>query len=262
MIVTLEHVHKSFTFLNRPPLLVLDDFSCTIKEREFLCVVGPSGCGKSTLLTMLGGLEMPSAGSIRFTGKRTATGPMTTIVWQDYALIPWRSVIDNVAFGLEVLGVDRKTRRDEARRHLQLMGIEGFENQFPHQLSGGMRQRVGIARALTNDPEILLMDEPFGSLDAQTRMVMQEELTNLWMRDQKTVLFITHSIEEALLLGDRILVLSPRPAKVIEEIVVPFPRPRSVEVERDPRFTELRLHIWDLLKQGVERASPNASGGE
>lgn len=258
MIVTLEHVHKSFRFPNRPPLHVLDDFSCTVDEGEFLCVVGPSGCGKSTLLTMLGGLEKPSAGRIQFSGQRTATGPMTTIVWQDHALIPWRSVIDNVAFGLEVRGIDRKNRKDEARRQLGIMGIEGFEHQYPHQLSGGMRQRVGIARALANDPEILLMDEPFGSLDAQTRMVMQEELTGLWMRDQKTVVFITHSIEESLLLGDRILVLSPRPARVIEEIRVPFPRPRSVNVERDPRFTELRLHIWDLLKSGVERASQPA----
>ena len=242
MIVTIENVNKSFTFDNRPPLLVLNDFSCTIREGEFLCVLGPSGCGKSTLLTMLGGLESPSAG-------------------QDHALIPWRNVIDNVAFGLEVLGVDRNVRKEKARSHLRLMGIEGFEHQYPHQLSGGMRQRVGIARALTNDPEILLMDEPFGSLDAQTRTVMQEELTNLWMQDQKTVLFITHSIEEALLLGDRVLVIGPRPGRVIEDLTIPFARPRSVAVERDPRFAEMRLHIWDLLKQGIERPmQPSAQG--
>jgi NitT/TauT family transport system ATP-binding protein len=210
---------------------------------------------------MLGGLESPSAGRIQFSGRRTATGPMTTIVWQDHALIPWRNVIDNVAFGLEVLGVDRNVRKEKARSHLRLMGIEGFEHQYPHQLSGGMRQRVGIARALTNDPEILLMDEPFGSLDAQTRTVMQEELTNLWMQDQKTVLFITHSIEEALLLGDRVLVIGPRPGRVIEDLTIPFARPRSVAVERDPRFAEMRLHIWDLLKQGIERPmQPSAQG--
>jgi NitT/TauT family transport system ATP-binding protein len=203
---------------------------------------------------MLGGLEMPTAGVIRFTGRRASSGPLTTIVWQDYALIPWRSVVENVAFGLEILGVPKERRRVEALRHLRLMGIEDFERHYPHQLSGGMRQRVGIARALTNDPEILLMDEPFGAVDAQTRMVLQEELTALWTRDRKTVLFITHSIEEALLLGDRVLVLSPRPARVLEEIHVPFARPRSHEVERDPRFVELRLHIWDLLKKGVERA--------
>ena len=261
MIVKLEHVSKTFTFPNRPPLQVLADFSCTIQEREFLCVVGPSGCGKSTLLSMLGGLETPSAGRIQFTGRRTATGPMTTIVWQEYALIPWRSVLDNVAFGLEIRGIDKKKRTEEARRHLRLMGIAGFEHQNPHQLSGGMRQRDGLARALTNDPEILLMDEPFAAVDAQTRVVLQEELINLWMRDQKTVLFVTHSIEEALLLADRIMVLSPLPARLIEEVIVPFRRRRSVEIERDPRFTDLRLHIWDLLKRGVEHAQPVLNEG-
>jgi NitT/TauT family transport system ATP-binding protein len=257
MIVSLENVSKSFPVAGAPPLQVLDNFSCEIAEQEFLCIVGPSGCGKSTLLTMLGGLEKPTAGVIRFSGERTASGPLTTIVWQDYALIPWRSVLDNVSFGLEVMGMPRKERKAEAMRSLRLMGIEGFDQHYPHQLSGGMRQRVGIARALTNDPEMLLMDEPFGAVDAQTRMVLQDELTALWMRDRKTVLFITHSIEEALLLGDRVLVLSQRPARILEEIKVPFPRPRSLDVERDPRFTELRLHIWDLLKHGVEKARIN-----
>ncbi|MBX3579421.1 MAG: ABC transporter ATP-binding protein [Rhizobiaceae bacterium] len=254
MIVSLENVFKSFQVPGGAPLPVLDNFSCEIAEREFLCIVGPSGCGKSTLLTMLGGLEKPTGGVIRFSGERSSSGPLTTIVWQDYALIPWRSVIDNVSFGLEIMGVPKHQRKAEAMRHLKLMGIEGFDQHYPHQLSGGMRQRVGIARALTNNPEILLMDEPFGAVDAQTRMVLQDELTALWMRDRKTVLFITHSIEEALLLGDRVIVLSPRPARILEEITVPFPRPRSVDIERDPRFTELRLHIWDLLKGGVEKA--------
>jgi NitT/TauT family transport system ATP-binding protein len=254
MIVSLENVSKSFPVANGPPLQVLDNFSCEIAEREFLCIVGPSGCGKSTLLTMLGGLEKPTEGVIRFSGERASSGPLTTIVWQDYALIPWRSVLDNVSFGLEIMGVSRSERRAEALRHLRLMGIEGFEQHYPHQLSGGMRQRVGIARALTNNPEMLLMDEPFGAVDALTRTVLQDELTALWMRDRKTVLFITHSIEEALLLGDRVLVLSPRPARIIEEIKVPFERPRTIDIERDPRFIELRLHIWDLFKKGIEHA--------
>lgn len=254
MIVTLENVSKSFPAEGKP-LQVLDNFSCEIAEQEFLCIVGPSGCGKSTLLTMLGGLEKPTGGVIRFSGERTSSGPLTTIVWQDYQLIPWRSVLDNVSFGLEVMGVPKQQRRAEALRHLRIMGIEDFEKHYPHQLSGGMRQRVGIARALTNNPEMLLMDEPFGAVDAQTRLVLQDELTALWMRDRKTVLFITHSIEEALLLGDRVLVLSPRPARILEEIKVPFERPRTIDMERDPRFTELRLHIWDLLKTGVEHAN-------
>ena len=248
MIVTIENVSKSFTQYGQSPLPVLSNFSCTIPEREFLCILGPSGCGKSTLLMILGGLQKPTAGRIIFQGERAANGPLTTIVWQEYGLIPWRTTLDNVAFGLEIRGIDKKTRRQEAHRRLESMGIAGFEHHYPYQLSGGMRQRVGIARALANDPEILLMDEPFAAVDAQTRVILQEELTNLWMRDEKTVLFVTHSIEEAILLGDRILVLSHRPARLLEEFVVPFPRPRTVEIERDPRFTELRFAIWDLLK--------------
>ncbi|HBY92343.1 MAG: ABC transporter ATP-binding protein [Ardenticatenaceae bacterium] len=259
MIVAVKQLSKTYFTPNRPPLKVLDNFSCTVREREFLCVVGPSGCGKSTLLTMMGGLESPTAGRIEFKGQRTSSGPITTIVWQEYALIPWKTVLDNVAFGLEIRGVDKRTRHEAARGHLRLMGIEGFESHYPHQLSGGMRQRVGIARALTNDPEVLLMDEPFAAVDAQTRVVLQEELTNLWMRDQKTVVFITHNIEEALFLGDRVLVLSSRPAQLVEEVEVPFPRPRTIEVERDSRFVELRLHIWDLLRRALVNSGNGAA---
>lgn len=252
MIVTIENVSKSFMTEGQEPLPVLSDFSCTIAEREFLCILGPSGCGKSTLLTILGGLQKPTSGRVSFKGERTASGPLTTIVWQEYTLIPWRTVLDNVAFGLEIRGVDKQARRQEAHHRLKTMGIAGFEDHYPHQLSGGMRQRVGIARALANDPEILLMDEPFAAVDAQTRRILQEELINLWMRDAKTVLFVTHSIEEAILLSDRILVLSHRPAKLLEEFIVPFPRPRTVEIERDQRFTEMRFAIWDLLKREAQ----------
>jgi NitT/TauT family transport system ATP-binding protein len=249
MQVQLHDVQKSYRRRAEDALLpVLDHVSFTVTEGEFLCIVGPSGCGKSTLLNLLGGLDAPDAGKVSFVGRRTSSGPLTTIVWQEYSLIPWRPVLSNVAFGLEVRGVPKEERHARAREHLRAMGIEDFEKALPHQLSGGMRQRVGIARALTNDPELLLMDEPFAAVDAQTRVLLQEELLALWSREQKAIVFITHNIEEALLLGDRVLVLSPRPARIVEEIVVPFPRPRGMETEAEPRFGELRLHIWNLLR--------------
>ncbi len=255
MIIELADVHKTYYGPDRPPLLVLDGVSLTVNEGEFLCIVGPSGCGKSTLLNLLSGLDTPDAGHIAYRGARTATGPLTTVVWQDYALIPWRTVLDNVAFGLEVRGVGKRERQAAARNNLARMGIPGFEAHYPHQLSGGMRQRVGIARALTNDPEALLMDEPFAAVDAQTRVILQAELVDLWLRDRKTVVFITHNIEEAVLLGDRVVVLGHRPTRVLEEIEVPFDRPRGVDVETDPRFVEARVRIWELLKPRATDAS-------
>ncbi len=232
---------------------VLEGLSFDVRDEEFVCIVGPSGCGKSTLLAVMAGLELPDSGTVRFHAGRAATGPVTTIVWQDYALIPWRTIVDNIAFGPEVRGVPKRERYDRARHYLQVMGIEGFAMKYPHQLSGGMRQRAGIARALANDPAVLLMDEPFAAVDAQTRVLLQEELLSVWSKDKKTVVFITHNIEEALLLGDRVLVLSQRPTHVIEEIKVPFPRPRDYTVEADPRFGELKLHIWGRLKDAIVR---------
>jgi NitT/TauT family transport system ATP-binding protein len=249
MLVELDRVEKSYRRApDEAPLRVLDRMSFRVGEGEFVCILGPSGCGKSTLLNLLGGLDAPDGGSVRFVGPRTSTGPVTTIVWQEYALIPWRNVLSNVAFGLEVRGMSKGERHERALAHLRAMGIEDFERSMPHELSGGMRQRVGIARALANDPEMLLMDEPFAAVDAQTRIVLQQELLNLWTRDRKTIIFITHNIEEALLLGDRVFVLSQRPTRVLEEIVVPFERPRGMETEADPRFAELRRHIWDVLR--------------
>lgn len=260
MIVELEAVEKSFIpEPGAPPLRVLSDLSFRVEEGEFLCLIGPSGCGKSTLLALLAGLELPDAGCIRFVGNRASAGPITTIVWQDYALVPWRSILDNVAFGLELRRVSKRKRYAIARQHLEMLGIGDFEKVFPSQLSGGMRQRAGIARALANDPEVLLMDEPFAAVDAQTRLTMQEELLELWERERKTVVFITHNIEEALLLGDRVLVLSARPAAVVEEIHVPFPRPRGMHTEAIPRFSELKQHIWELLRQSTPQERRQAS---
>lgn len=254
MRVEIDRISKSYRTPEGEPLHVVADLTATIEEGEFVCIIGPSGCGKSTLLGMLGGLHPPDAGAVRFSGERSASGEMTSIVWQDYALVPWRSIVDNVAIALELRGVPKKERRDVAMQHLSTMGIEAFANSRPQQLSGGMRQRAGIARALASDPEVLLMDEPFAAVDAQTRTLLQEELLSVWEKHRKTVLFITHGIEEALLLADRVLVLSGRPTHVVEDLTVPFPRPRTVEVTKDPRFAELKNHLWERLRDATRAA--------
>ncbi|WP_320066235.1 ABC transporter ATP-binding protein [Micromonospora sp. RTGN7] len=251
MRIEIDNVAKGYPRADGTRLSVVENLSIAIEPQEFVCVIGPSGCGKSTLLGLLGGLRRPDSGEIRFVGDRTAGGPLTSIVWQDYALIPWRSIVDNVAFGLELRRVSAGRRREIAREYLTMMGIEAFADAKPHELSGGMRQRAGIARALASDPEVLLMDEPFAAVDAQTRTLLQDELLQVWSQHRKTVLFITHSIEEALLLADRIIVLGPRPTRVVEEIRVPFARPRDRDVELDPRFTELKRHLWAQLRDAT-----------
>lgn len=254
MRIEIDNLSKSYRRNDGTQLAVIDRLSCDVAENEFVCIIGPSGCGKTTLLNLLGGLQHPDSGAVRFVGERTANGPLTSIVWQDYALIPWRSIVDNVAFGLELKGVSTKERQERAMDVLETMGIEGFAKSKPHELSGGMRQRAGIARALASDPEVLLMDEPFAAVDAQTRALLQEELLDLWTRSRKTVLFITHSIEEALLLADRILVLGSRPTRVVEELVIPFDRPRGQHTELDPRFAELKAHLWQQLRDATRAA--------
>lgn len=251
MIIQLQDVSKSFRRDDGTRLPVINNLTFTIADSEFLCVIGPSGCGKSTLLGLLGGLNEPDSGTISFTGRRTSAGPLSAIVWQDYALIPWRSIRDNVAFALEARGVPRKERHRIADEHLELMGIGAFAGNRPHELSGGMRQRAGIARALASGPETLLMDEPFAAVDAQTRTILQDELLRIWERHRTTVVFITHNIEEALLLGDRVVVLGSRPTSVIDVIDVPFDRPRGRHTELDPRFAKLKLHLWERLQDNT-----------
>ncbi|HEX2903666.1 MAG TPA: ABC transporter ATP-binding protein [Jatrophihabitans sp.] len=252
--VEIDGIAKGYPGAHGKRLEVIERLDATIQPEEFVCLIGPSGCGKTTMLGLLSGLLNPDRGQIRFIGERSATGPLTSIVWQDYALIPWRSIEDNVAFGLELRGVPAKQRRQVAREHLAMMGIEAFAEAKPAQLSGGMRQRAGIARALASDPEILLMDEPFAAVDAQTRTLLQDELLQVWSTHRKTVLFITHSIEEALLLGDRILLLGSRPTRVVKEITVPFPRPRTRGIETDPVFTAMKLQLWDELRDATRAA--------
>lgn len=251
--VDIDGVTKSYATATGP-LQVIQTLDAVVQPEEFVCLIGPSGCGKTTLLGLLGGLLSPDTGQIRFVGERAAAGPLTSIVWQDYALIPWRTILDNVAYGLELRGVPAKQRRATAREYLAMMGIEAFAEAKPAQLSGGMRQRAGIARALASDPEVLLMDEPFAAVDAQTRTLLQEELLQVWSRHRKTVLFITHSIEEAILLGDRILLLGPRPTRVVEEITVPFPRPRTREIELDPMFNAMKRQLWEQLRDATRAA--------
>lgn len=214
-----------------------------------MAIIGPSGCGKSTFLRIIDGLVPPDSGSVYLGGKEvTGPGKGRGMVFQGFDLFPWRTTLKNVEFGLELLGVPKAERVERSRYFIDLVGLGGFENAYPHQLSGGMQQRVGIARALAVDPEILLMDEPFGSLDVQTRDLLQDELARILERDKKTVLFVTHGIEEAIYLADRILVLSSRPAKIQMTIEVPFSRPRTDEIKTHPEFLAIRQRVWELLK--------------
>ncbi len=232
-------------------LPVLDNFSLRVKDLEFLVLLGPSGCGKSTLLRIINGIESSDGGRILIDGQDVTgtTGHGRGMVFQSFELFPWRNVLDNVAFGLEVAGIEKQQRLNQARECINLVGLSAFENAYPHQLSGGMQQRVGIARALAIKPSILLMDEPYGALDVQTRDLLQDELLNIWERERKTVVFVTHSIEEALYLADRIVVMSPRPGRIAQMIDVPFARPRRDEIKTDPEFLKLRRHIWESLKK-------------
>ncbi|MBW8898474.1 MAG: ABC transporter ATP-binding protein [Massilia sp.] len=226
----------------------VQDVSLSIAPGEFVCVLGPSGCGKSTLLGALAGHWTPSRGSIHVDGVPVAgPHPDRGLVFQQHTLFPWKKVLDNVAFGLKMQGVGRHERRERARELLGLVGLAGFEDRYPVQLSGGMQQRVEIARVLINHPRVMLMDEPFGALDAQTRLKMQELLLDVWARVNTTIIFITHDIDEALFLADRILVMSPRPGRIIDEISLDFPRPRHPDVMTSSHFTRLKRHCLDLL---------------
>lgn len=227
----------------------LSDLSFSVNAGEFVCVVGPSGCGKSTLLRILAGLLQPTSGEIQFRHPASKR-PRTAMVFQSQGLFPWMTVLENAALGLKMQEVDKNTREQQTREFLGKMGLQKFIHTYPHTLSGGMRQRVAISRAFLADPEILLMDEPFGMLDAQTRMIMQEELLNIWQERRHTVIYITHDIEEALFLGDRILVMSGRPGKLLEDISVDFSRPRN-RLATIENSTATRLRIWRMLHDEV-----------
>ena len=223
----LRNVTKTFS-TEEGEMMALEDVNIEVKPNEFLCIIGPSGCGKTTLLRMIAGLDYPSSGEIILDGKEVkGPSPDRGMVFQEFSLFQWRTVIKNVTFGLEIMEVDKQEQYKIAERYIELVGLTGFENRYPHELSGGMKQRVAIARALATDPAILLMDEPFGSVDAQTRNILQEELLEIWKRTKKTVLFVTHSVDEAVYLADRVAVMSARPSRIIECMDIGISRPRK-----------------------------------
>jgi NitT/TauT family transport system ATP-binding protein len=233
-------------------IVALADIQVAIGQGEFVCLLGPSGCGKSTLLKIVAGLIPQTSGTVTIDGRAVqGPGPDRAVVFQDYALFPWMTVADNVEFGLAARGVEPGRRRETSAELLKAVGLADFAAKYPHHLSGGMKQRVSIARALAVDPVLLLMDEPFGALDAQTRYVMQQELLRIWRAYRKTVIFVTHSIEEALYLGDRVLVMTARPGRIKEEIRVPQPRPRDIA---SPEFTQLRRRTLELLSEEIARS--------
>jgi len=221
----------------------------TVREGEFITVIGPSGCGKTTLLHMMGGFIPADGGSIAVYGNRVSgPGPDRGMMFQEFALFPWKTVAGNVAWGLEAQGMPRAEIEAVVKKYLEMMGLWDFRNHFPAELSGGMKQRVALARVLAFDPKVLLMDEPFGALDAQTRELMQAELTRLWDQTGKTVVFVTHDIEEAVYLGDRVVVLTARPARVKEEVEIALPRPRDLDIKKSAQCHEYRNYIWDLIR--------------
>ena len=231
----------------------LESIDLTIAEREFVTIVGPSGCGKSTLLYLVAGFLHPTSGSIRLRGRSIAgPGPDRGIVFQRYSLFPWLTVRGNIGFGLDEKGVARGERDRIVDEHVRLVHLEGFEERYPRELSGGMQQRVALAQTLACRPDILLMDEPFGALDAQTRRILQDEVRRIWRRDTRTVLFVTHDVEEAVALGTRIVVMSARPGRIKEILVRDFDVADGDEFETNPKFTALKLRIWRSVKEEVE----------
>jgi len=248
-----QNVNKIYDSANGK-ITAIDDFSLEVEDGEFVCLVGPSGCGKSTFLRILAGLEPATSGTVNITRGLDSSKPVNNVVFQEYAIFPWKTVINNVAFGLQMRGIAKKQRLDIAQTWLERVGLSKFANYYPSQLSGGMKQRVSIARALANDPEVLLMDEPLGALDAQTRTVLQAELLRIWEEHRKTVVYITHSIEEAILLGDRVIIMTAQPGRLKESFDINIPRPRNIEVTATPEFAKLSGIIWEALKDEVKRA--------
>ena len=253
--IEIRGVHKEFVKGERR-VVALQGIDLEVAQREFVAILGPSGCGKSTLLNMVAGFDRPSAGSVRVAGEEIAApSPSRCVVFQEPALFPWLTVMDNVVFGPKTRRQPAAEYRVRAAQIIDQVGLRGFEASYPAELSGGMRQRVGIARVLIMDPQVLLMDEPFGSLDAQTRSLMQELLLGLWQRHQQTVLFITHDIEEALLLADRVCVMTARPGRIKKSIPVPMPRPRTIELTLSPEFNALRREVLELIREESVRAA-------
>ena len=248
-------VSKEFA-KNARTIVALQDIDLSVVEREFVALLGPSGCGKSTLLNMVAGFDHPTRGAVKVAGAQVREpSPERGVVFQEPALFPWMSVMQNVVFGPKTRGERAEAYRPRAAQILEQMGLQGFEDSYPAELSGGMRQRVGIARVLMLDSRVMLMDEPFGALDAQTRSLMQELLLSVWERHHQTVLFVTHDIEEALLLADRVCVMTARPGRIKKSIEVTLPRPRALEITASPEFNALRLEVLALIREESLRAA-------
>jgi NitT/TauT family transport system ATP-binding protein len=251
--IAIERLTKTFA-TRGGPFVALDGISLDIARGSFCTIVGPSGCGKTTLLRILAGLETASAGRVAITADNPEK-PLNAMVFQGDSIFPWMTVWNNAAYGLRMRGAPRAHIREVVGHYLDRTGLSRFADRYPHQLSGGMKQRVSIARAFATDPEVLLMDEPFSALDEQNRTLLQEELLRIWDDDKKTVVFITHSVDEAVTMGDRIVVMTAHPGRIKEIVKVPFPRPRSVaELRADPRFGALQLSIWRMLEDEVQKA--------
>lgn len=241
----IDHVSRVFEKNRGEVTVALDDISLEIEAKEFVCFVGPSGCGKTTLLRIIAGLDTATSGEVRLRDTPIrGPDPKRGMVFQEYSLFPWRSVQDNITFGLEMRGVPKADRKTVADTYLDMVGLVQFRDAYPYELSGGMRQRVAIARALANEPDVLLMDEPFGALDAQTRNAMQRELLEIWEKTRKTILFVTHSVDEAVFLADRIVILSARPGRICDIISVDLPRPRE---RTSPEFAGVRRYVLGLM---------------
>lgn len=247
--LVIDNVGKVFS-TKSGQVVALDQTSFSVAEGEFVTILGPSGCGKSTILRVVAGLEEPTFGHVYLDGKEIkGPGPDRGMVFQSYTLYPWLTVKDNITFGLDLKGVPKKEQDEIARHYLDLIGLKGFDKHYPIQLSGGMKQRVAIARALANDPQILLMDEPFGALDAQTRTIMQEILLKVWEESKKTILFITHDVEESIFLGDSIYVMTARPGRLKKNIKVPLPRPRDYHNKSSEEFLALKQELLELIRE-------------
>jgi len=243
----IRDLNQSFVKDDGSSLVVLDHVTFDVKDEEFVCILGSSGCGKTTLLRLIAGLDTAKEGTIFLDGEEIrGTSPKVGMVFQEYSLFPWRTVIDNIAFGLEMRGMPKEERYRIAERYLDLVNLAQFRDSYPSELSGGMRQRVAVARALALDPVLLLMDEPFGALDAQTRNKLQTELLDIWEETKKTIVFITHSVDEAVFLSDRIIVLTPRPGRICRIFDVPLGRPRD---RTSPEFAQVRREVLDLINQ-------------
>ncbi|MBO1000673.1 ABC transporter ATP-binding protein [Bacillus sp. SD075] len=262
--ISAVNVRKEFPVKNdlgkKDTIVVLNEFNLEIKDGEFISILGPSGCGKSTFLSILGGLSSKTGGDLNVDGQPVnGINKKHGVVFQGYALFPWRTVIENVETGLDIRGVKKKQRKEIALEYINMVGLQAFANRYPHELSGGMKQRVAIARSLAYDPDVLLMDEPFGALDAQTREILQTELMKIWETSKKTIVFITHSLDEAIYLSDRVAVMTARPGKVKEIIDIPLARPRSFDIRNSEEFIKLRQRAWSVLKDEVQQAQDQSN---